>query len=73
MKFIHPKAVIEGDVELGENVSVLPGAVLRGDSAKIGREQFQHTGQLCSAQQGLYRGVCECRPRSDLAWLQSRQ
>ncbi len=35
MKFIHEKAVVEGDVELSEGVSIMPGAVLRGDYGKI--------------------------------------
>ena len=34
-KFIHEKACIEGDVELGENSSVWAFAVLRGDEGKI--------------------------------------
>lgn len=33
--YIHPTAVLAGDVELGENVSIWPCAVLRGDIAKI--------------------------------------
>ena len=33
--FVHEKAVIEGDVEIGDNCSVWPGAVLRGDNGKI--------------------------------------
>ena len=33
--FIAPNATIVGDVELGENVSIWYGAVLRGDSGKI--------------------------------------
>jgi carbonic anhydrase/acetyltransferase-like protein (isoleucine patch superfamily) len=35
MKFIHEKANIEGDVELGENASVWPFASIRGDEGKI--------------------------------------
>ncbi len=34
--FVHPLASIIGQVTLGENVSVFPGAVLRGDIAAIG-------------------------------------
>lgn len=33
--FVHPDAVLIGDVELGPYVSVWPGAVLRGDSGRI--------------------------------------
>lgn len=33
--FVHPRAVLIGDVTLGKNVSVFPGAVLRGDIAAI--------------------------------------
>ncbi|MFV0523109.1 MAG: gamma carbonic anhydrase family protein [Acidimicrobiales bacterium] len=33
--FIHPDAVVIGDVEIGEESSVWPGAVLRGDEGPI--------------------------------------
>lgn len=33
--FVHPDAVLIGDVRLGPEASVWPGAVLRGDSAPI--------------------------------------
>ncbi|KXB06605.1 hypothetical protein AKJ52_01980 [candidate division MSBL1 archaeon SCGC-AAA382C18] len=33
--FVHPTATIIGDVEIGPNSSVWPGAVIRGDFAKI--------------------------------------
>lgn len=33
--FIAPNATVVGDVELGENVSIWYGAVLRGDSGRI--------------------------------------
>ncbi len=33
--FVSPAATVMGDVELGENVSIWPGAVLRGDCGKI--------------------------------------
>ena len=33
--FIAPGAVVAGDVEIGEHVSVWPGCVLRGDYGKI--------------------------------------
>ncbi|MFH1544601.1 MAG: gamma carbonic anhydrase family protein [archaeon] len=35
MGFIHSKALIEGEVELGENVSVWAFAVIRADEGKI--------------------------------------
>lgn len=31
LQYIHPRATIMGDVKLGKNVSIWPGAVLRGD------------------------------------------
>lgn len=33
--FVHPDAVIIGDVRIGEEASVWPGAVLRGDGSHI--------------------------------------
>jgi len=33
--FVHPMAVVIGDVEIGEEVSVWPGAVIRGDMEPI--------------------------------------
>ncbi len=33
--FVHGRAVVEGSVELGENVSVWAGAVIRGDEGKV--------------------------------------
>ena len=33
--FVHPSAVVAGEVELGEHVSIWPNAVLRGDSELI--------------------------------------
>ncbi len=33
--FIHPRATIVGDVEIGAKSSVWPGAVIRGDFAKV--------------------------------------
>lgn len=35
MNFIHKKANVEGDVVLGENVSIWPFASIRGDEGKI--------------------------------------
>lgn len=42
--FVHGKAVVEGGVEIGDNSSVWPGAVLRGDEGKI------IIGKNCSVQ-----------------------
>jgi len=33
--FINERAVLEGDIEIGDNCSVWAGAVLRGDNGKI--------------------------------------
>ena len=33
--YIHPQANVTGNVEIGKNVYVGPGAVLRGDGGKI--------------------------------------
>lgn len=33
--YVHPDAIIVGDVEIGEEVFIAPGAVLRGDNNKI--------------------------------------
>jgi carbonic anhydrase/acetyltransferase-like protein (isoleucine patch superfamily) len=33
--YVHPDAVLIGDVELGPDASIWPGAVLRGDSDRI--------------------------------------
>ncbi len=33
--YIHPRAVVTGDVRLGDRVSIWPGAVLRGDQGPI--------------------------------------
>lgn len=33
--FVHPAAVVIGDVEIGPHVSIWPGVILRGDCGKI--------------------------------------
>ena len=33
--FIHPRAMVIGNVSIGEHSSVWPGAVIRGDFAKV--------------------------------------
>jgi carbonic anhydrase/acetyltransferase-like protein (isoleucine patch superfamily) len=40
MKFVHDKAIIIGNVEVGEDTSIWPGAVLRADlsSIRIGKD-----------------------------------
>ncbi len=35
MAFIHPQAVVEGDVKLGKNVTLCATSVLRGDEGQI--------------------------------------
>ncbi|HLD56906.1 MAG TPA: gamma carbonic anhydrase family protein [archaeon] len=35
MSFIHPQAVVEGDVKIGKNVTLCATAVLRGDEGQI--------------------------------------
>jgi carbonic anhydrase/acetyltransferase-like protein (isoleucine patch superfamily) len=44
--FVHPDAVLIGDVRLGEDASVWPGAVLRGDHG------FVEVGDRTSVQDG---------------------
>lgn len=47
--FVHPDAVIIGDVRLGEQCSIWPGAVLRGDDGYIeigARTSIQDNGVL---------------------------
>jgi carbonic anhydrase/acetyltransferase-like protein (isoleucine patch superfamily) len=53
--FIHPEAVIIGDVTIGARASVWPCAVLRGDSAPItiGDETSVQDGVVIHVAQGL--------------------
>ena len=46
--FIHPEAVLIGDVRIGKRTSVWPTAVLRGDSSyiSIGDETFVGSGSV---------------------------
>ena len=44
--FVHPDAVVIGDVEIGESSSIWPSAVLRGDDGRI------HIGARTSIQDG---------------------
>lgn len=45
--FIHPNAVVEGRVALGDFSSVWPGAVLRGDINDIRVGRFSNIQDLC--------------------------
>jgi carbonic anhydrase/acetyltransferase-like protein (isoleucine patch superfamily) len=53
--FIHPRATVLGDVRLGEQVSVWPTAVIRGDSdrIRIGDESNVQDGAVLHADPGL--------------------
>jgi carbonic anhydrase/acetyltransferase-like protein (isoleucine patch superfamily) len=53
--FIHPAAVVMGDVTLGERVSVWPTAVIRGDSDRISVGDFSNVqdGAVLHADEGV--------------------
>jgi carbonic anhydrase/acetyltransferase-like protein (isoleucine patch superfamily) len=53
--FIHPAAVVTGDVTLGARVSVWPTAVLRGDSDSItvGDDSNVQDGTIVHADDGI--------------------
>ena len=53
--FIHPLAVVLGDVTLGERVSVWPTAVIRGDTAPIiiGSESNVQDGTVIHVDHGV--------------------
>ncbi len=53
--FVHPHAVVIGDVEIGPRASVWPGCVLRGDqgSIRIGAETSIQDGTVIHATRGL--------------------
>ena len=53
--FIHPLAVVLGDVTLGERVSVWPTAVIRGDTASItiGAESNVQDGTVIHVDHGV--------------------
>jgi carbonic anhydrase/acetyltransferase-like protein (isoleucine patch superfamily) len=53
--FIHPAAVVTGDVTLGARVSVWPTAVLRGDSDSItvGDDSNVQDGTIVHADEGI--------------------
>ena len=53
--FIHPAAIVTGDVTIGARVSVWPTAVLRGDSAAItiGDDSNVQDGTIVHVDDGL--------------------
>lgn len=53
--FVHPDAVIIGDVSIGARASIWPGCVLRGDqgSIEIGEETSIQDGTIIHATRGL--------------------
>jgi carbonic anhydrase/acetyltransferase-like protein (isoleucine patch superfamily) len=55
MPFVHPNATVLGDVQLGRGVSVWPGAVLRGDTARIsiGEESNIQDGAIVHVDHGV--------------------
>ena len=57
--FIAPNATVVGDVELGENVGIWYGAVLRGDSGKISIGENSNVQDNCVIHEAttLGRGV----------------
>jgi carbonic anhydrase/acetyltransferase-like protein (isoleucine patch superfamily) len=57
--YIHPQAVVLGDVTLGARASVWPTAVLRGDSDRIvvGPESNVQDGSVLHADHGLPASV----------------
>jgi len=61
--WVHASAVIIGDVELGPEVSIWPGCVLRGDqgSIRIGAESNIQDGTIIHATRGLSHTVVGAR------------
>ncbi len=57
--WVHPSAVVIGDVELGPNVSIWPGCILRGDQGSIvvGAESNVQDGSVIHATRGLSKTV----------------
>ena len=53
--FVHPDAVIIGDVTIGARASIWPGCVLRGDqgSIEIGAETSIQDGTIIHATRGM--------------------
>ena len=50
--YVHPTAVVCGDVSLGPRASVWPTAVVRGDSADVGVEGPEDVGVECPDEGG---------------------
>ncbi len=61
--WVHPNATIIGDVELGENVSVWPGVVMRGDCGpiRIGANTNIQDGTIVHTTGGLSETVVGAR------------
>ena len=61
--FVHPMATVMGDVELGPEVSVWPGAVLRGDCGpiRIGAQTSIQDGAVCHTTGGISELVVGAR------------
>lgn len=61
--WVHPSAVLIGDVDLGPRVSVWPGVVLRGDQGaiRVGAESNLQDGTIAHATGG--RSVTTIGPR----------
>ena len=55
LAYVHPSAVLAGDVELAEEASVWPGCVLRGDSGwiRVGARTNLQDGTICHATTGV--------------------
>ena len=53
--FVHPSAILIGDVTVGARASIWPGCVLRGDqgSIEIGEESSIQDGTIIHATRGL--------------------
>lgn len=55
--YVHPTAVVIGDVVLGEHASVWPNAVLRGDGRQIVIGAFSNVQDGCMVHTGKYKTV----------------
>jgi carbonic anhydrase/acetyltransferase-like protein (isoleucine patch superfamily) len=61
MPFIHPRATVLGDVQLGDRVSIWPGAVVRGDTDRItiGRDSNVQDGAVIHVDHGVPTSIGE--------------
>ena len=61
--YVDPQSTIIGDVFLGDDVSVWPGAVIRGDmhSIKVGARCNVHGAQRFRAS---FAGTAQCTPNA---------